>query len=111
MRLARLAFTKQKWLFHLEKGKLRDGDMTTAFTFLKACHMHMGFNFCVLGSTALLSRSCKTVSFTSKKKKKGRKKERIESISGLGRTEYISPKLVFQANLGFLRPRDKVKNV
>lgn len=70
MRLARLAFTKQKWLFHLETGKLRDGDMTTAFTFLKACHMHTGFNFfCVLGSTALLSRSCKTVSFTSKKKK------------------------------------------
>lgn len=89
--------------------------MTTAFTFLKACHMHMGFNFfCVLGSTALLSRSYKTVSFTSKKKKKKRKegkKKWIESINGLGRTEYISPKLVFQANLGFLHPRDKVKNV
>lgn len=85
--------------------------MTTAFTFLKACHMHMGFNFfCVLGSTALLSRSYKTVSFTSKKKK-GREKKRIESINGLGRTEYISPKLVFQANLGFLHPRDKVKNM
>lgn len=60
--------------------------MRTAFTFLKACHMHVSFNsFCVLWSIEILSRSYKAVSFTSIKEEK--KKKQIESKNGLGRTE------------------------
>lgn len=69
--------------------------MRTAFTFLKACHMHIDFNFfCVLWSIELLSRSYKAVSVTSIK---GEKKQN-ESINELERTEYISPKTFFFFN-------------
>lgn len=83
--------------------------MRTAFTFLKACHMHIDFNFfCVLWSTDLLSRSYKAMSVTSIK---GGKKQN-ESINELERTEYISPKIFFfQADLGFFFPRENVKNL
>ena len=61
--------------------------MRTAFTFLKACHMHVSFNFfCVLWSIEILSRSYKAVSFTSIKEEK-KKKNRSKAKNGLGRTE------------------------
>lgn len=55
--------------------------MRTAFTFLKACHMHIDFNFfCVLWSTDLLSRSYKAMSVTSIKG--GKKTERKHKWTG-----------------------------
>lgn len=73
--------------------------MRTAFTFLKACHMHIDFNFfCVLWSTDLLSRSYKAMSVTSIK---GGKKQN-ESINELERTEYISPKIFFFSGRSWL---------
>lgn len=54
--------------------------MRTAFTFLKACHMHVSFNFfCVLWSIEILSRSYKAVSFTSIKEEKKKKKNRLKA--------------------------------
>lgn len=76
MHLAQFTCTKEKKLFHLEEEKLREGDRRTAFTFFKACHMHVGFSFfCVLWSIEILSRSYKAASFTSIK---GGKKNRMK---------------------------------